>query len=427
MSASDAAARARRAAADIPLPIVGVGDDTRQVHGGPDIPLPIVGIDDAGVEDSTQRAEAAQKALSPDEVAERYGNLPLIMPDGLIEPGQPAAPPAAPDQEPQPGPPARPGLGSTQLLEAKAPPPPLRRPAQQSAPPISVEDSEIEEDTGVTHVQPDPRALRAMAAPMSTDEVTAVRRSPTSPTVEQPSEDSLPIPEIPVVGAGAPAWGALAAAETVGQWNAPQPPVATPPPLPPPAAPTWGGAPAAAPPAAPAWGGAAPPPAAPTWGEAPPFGGGFAPVPAQPVIREQPHAPLLVDVTPLSLSVETIGGYCDTVIERNTPVPCERARAFVTASDQQTTVRVRVSQGESNRFADNTLLGEVELAGLRPAPRGQVEIAVSFNLDADGILNVQARDTTTGHTTSARVRLVGLPESPQVDAMIARHAAHPSM
>jgi molecular chaperone DnaK len=86
-------------------------------------------------------------------------------------------------------------------------------------------------------------------------------------------------------------------------------------------------------------------------------------------------------------------------------------------------VRVRISQGESGRFADNTLLGELELNGLRPGPRGAVTISVSFALDTDGILNVSATDVQTGRATSARVRLVGLPDAAQVGAMIQRQQA----
>lgn len=137
-------------------------------------------------------------------------------------------------------------------------------------------------------------------------------------------------------------------------------------------------------------------------------------------------APVLVDVTPLTLSVETVGGYCDALIARNTPVPCDRTRTFATASDHQTTVRVRVSQGESSRFGENTLLGELELTGLRPAPRGNVEIAVTFALDTNGMLNVSARDLGTDRATQAQLLLIGLPEPQQIAALVARHAAQRS-
>jgi molecular chaperone DnaK len=131
-------------------------------------------------------------------------------------------------------------------------------------------------------------------------------------------------------------------------------------------------------------------------------------------------------VTPLSLGVETVGGFCDILIEANTPVPCDRVRAFATASAGQTAVRVRVSQGASGRFAENTFLGELELSGLAPAPRGETQIAVTFEIDADGILNVRARDVKTGMETAARIQLVGAQTEPrEIEAMNARQAAHP--
>jgi molecular chaperone DnaK len=134
-------------------------------------------------------------------------------------------------------------------------------------------------------------------------------------------------------------------------------------------------------------------------------------------------APVLVDVTPLTLSVETVGGYCDALIARNTPVPCDRTRTFATATDNQTVVRVRVGQGESSRFGENTLLGELELSGLRAAPRGQVELTVTFALDTNGMLDVSARDLATGRATQAQLTLVGLPDPQHVAGLAARHAA----
>lgn len=137
------------------------------------------------------------------------------------------------------------------------------------------------------------------------------------------------------------------------------------------------------------------------------------------------RGPLLIDVTPLSLSVETAGGFCDVLIDANMPIPCDRTRSFGTAKDGQTSVHLRVAQGEGRRFSDNTLLGELELTGLRAAPRGAVEIAVTFEIDANGILQVRARDVRTGNETAARIQLVGAQvDAADLDAMRARQAAH---
>jgi molecular chaperone DnaK len=152
----------------------------------------------------------------------------------------------------------------------------------------------------------------------------------------------------------------------------------------------------------------------------PAYGGGFEPV---PVSRSAPPAPLLIDVTPLTLAVETVNGFCDPVIERNTQVPCERTRVFVTARDNQTKVSVRIAQGESSQFAQNTLLGEVELSSLGPAPRGEVQIAVSFSLDTNGMLNVSAKEVATGRATATQVRLIALPEAGDIARMTQRNAA----
>jgi molecular chaperone DnaK len=137
--------------------------------------------------------------------------------------------------------------------------------------------------------------------------------------------------------------------------------------------------------------------------------------------------PLLIDVTPLSLGVETVGGFCDVLIDANTPVPCDRTRTFATATDGQTQVHVRVSQGESRRFAENTCLGQLELTGIAAAARGEHEIAVTFEIDADGILNVRARDVATGQETAARMQLLGGQGASggDLEAMRARQDAHP--
>jgi molecular chaperone DnaK len=147
------------------------------------------------------------------------------------------------------------------------------------------------------------------------------------------------------------------------------------------------------------------------------------PKPAR-VRNERAH--LLIDVTSLSLSVETAGGFCDFLIEANTPIPCDRSRSFTTAQNGQTSVRVRVAQGEGKKFADNTMLGELELSGIPAAPRGGVIIEVTFEIDADGILNVRARDTRTGKETAAKIQLIGMQLDPvDLDKMKARQEAHP--
>ena len=138
-----------------------------------------------------------------------------------------------------------------------------------------------------------------------------------------------------------------------------------------------------------------------------------------------PRPPLLIDVTPLSLNVETVGGFCDTLIEGNTPVPCDRTRMFLTASDNQTAVFIRVAQGESKKFAENTFLGELELSGLKAGRRGEVQIAVTFEIDADGILNVRAKDGKSGIETKARMHLLGAQtEDHEIAAMQDRQARH---
>lgn len=143
---------------------------------------------------------------------------------------------------------------------------------------------------------------------------------------------------------------------------------------------------------------------------------------AAPTGRPQYPGPVLVDVTPRGLVVETAGGYTDTIIPRNSKIPCERTRRFATGRDMQTTVRVRVAQGEQPYFPQNTYLGEVELSGLRPAPRGEVTVAVTFEVDADGSLRIRARDVQTGQEARATLQLVGVADESSVVMMINRFA-----
>jgi molecular chaperone DnaK len=139
-------------------------------------------------------------------------------------------------------------------------------------------------------------------------------------------------------------------------------------------------------------------------------------------IATLPKAPVLVDVTPRALVVETVGGWCDVVVQRNAKIPCERTRAFTTSSDMQTVVRVRVAQGEEALFNRNTFLGEVELTGLRAAPRGEVTIRARFDVDESGTLKVFAIDVATGRQAHALLQLVGIAEAESVKVMQARHA-----
>ncbi len=142
-------------------------------------------------------------------------------------------------------------------------------------------------------------------------------------------------------------------------------------------------------------------------------------------IATSASTPLLIDVTPLSLGVETAGGYSDVLIPANSPVPCEKTRTFLTASDGQTAVFIRVAQGESAKFAQNTRLGDLELSGLRRATRGEVKITVTFELDADGILKIRARDQDTARETTATMRLVGgSGDADDLGVMQARQARH---
>src|SRR5262245_29971220 len=105
---------------------------------------------------------------------------------------------------------------------------------------------------------------------------------------------------------------------------------------------------------------------------------------------------LLLDVTPLSLGIETLGGVMTTLITRNTTIPTRKSEIFSTATDNQTSVEVHVLQGERQMAGDNRTLGKFHLVGIPPAPRGMPQIEVTFDIDANGIVNVQARDLGTG-------------------------------
>lgn len=129
--------------------------------------------------------------------------------------------------------------------------------------------------------------------------------------------------------------------------------------------------------------------------------------PEPPIPAETIRRPLLLDVTPLSLGVATVGGWSQVIIPRNSPVPVEASRTYVTSEDDQTLVSIRICQGESKRFEENTELGELRLEGLPAAPRGEVKIRVSFEIDSSGILEASAADERTGQSHKATIQLRG--------------------
>jgi molecular chaperone DnaK len=125
---------------------------------------------------------------------------------------------------------------------------------------------------------------------------------------------------------------------------------------------------------------------------------------------------LLLDVTPLSLGVETLGGVADFVIERNTTIPVRKSKVYSTADDNQNQVEIHVLQGERTMAADNRTLGRFHLIGIPPAPRGVPQIEVTFDIDANGILNVSARDKATGREQAMQI----MPSSGLSDSEIER-------
>ncbi len=126
---------------------------------------------------------------------------------------------------------------------------------------------------------------------------------------------------------------------------------------------------------------------------------------------------LLLDITPLSMGIETLGGVFTKIIERNTTLPTSRSQNFSTATDGQTTVEIQVFQGERAMVKDNKCLGQFELTGIPPAPRGVPQIEVAFDIDANGILNVSAQDKGTGRKQSIRISNTGGLSSLEVERM----------
>ena len=133
---------------------------------------------------------------------------------------------------------------------------------------------------------------------------------------------------------------------------------------------------------------------------------------------------LLLDVTPLSLGVETLGGVMTKLIERNTTIPCKRSETFSTASDGQTSVEIHVLQGEREMARDNRTLGRFHLEGIPPAPRGLPQVEVTFDIDANGILNVSAKDKGTGKETKITISHSSGLAKDEVEKMVADARAH---
>ena len=133
---------------------------------------------------------------------------------------------------------------------------------------------------------------------------------------------------------------------------------------------------------------------------------------------------LLLDVTPLTLSIETLGGIATPMIERNTTIPTKKSQTFSTASDRQTEVEVVVTQGERQLARDNKLLGNFRLTGIPPAPRGVPQIEVTFDIDADGILHVGAKDKATGREQSIKITASSGLSKDQVEKMVKEAEAH---
>jgi molecular chaperone DnaK len=135
---------------------------------------------------------------------------------------------------------------------------------------------------------------------------------------------------------------------------------------------------------------------------------------------------LLLDVTPLSLGIETLGGVMTPLIERNTTIPTKKAEVFSTAEDNQTTVEIHVLQGERKMAVDNKTIGKFQLTGIPPAQRGMPQVEVTFDIDANGILHVSAKDRATGKEQKIRIEASSGLSDQEIDRMVKDAEAHAS-
>jgi molecular chaperone DnaK len=144
------------------------------------------------------------------------------------------------------------------------------------------------------------------------------------------------------------------------------------------------------------------------------------------VLKGEVKDVLLLDVTPLSLGIETLGGVFTRLIDRNTTIPTKKSQIFSTAEDGQTAVTIRVFQGEREMAADNKILGQFDLVGIPPAPRGVPQVEVTFDIDANGIVHVGAKDKGTGKEQQIRIQASGGLSKDDIDKMVKDAAAHAS-
>ncbi len=142
------------------------------------------------------------------------------------------------------------------------------------------------------------------------------------------------------------------------------------------------------------------------------------------VLKGEVKDVLLLDVTPLSLGIETLGGVFTRLIDRNTTIPTKKSQVFSTAEDGQSAVTIRVQQGEREMAADNKLLGQFDLIGIPPAPRGVPQVEVTFDIDANGIVHVSAKDKATGKEQSVRIEASGGLSDTEIEQMVKDAESH---